>query len=383
MIIILDFSIEKDCDRNEYVKRELKNKTCSPTSRELETMADYILFGKDDNGFNEVDKKNIEIKTKYSSYAKRKNESIEELTSNPAFDERSFRPVARTIYKNPKPQLNKNLPELQPLLEEITKWEHVYNVAIGKEKDENLKPKTQTEIYKLKHFIIDLKKQQYTISEALNERICTFTTKDYVQKNDFDIRMNVRPLGLKMGDSLRFDNPREDNNSNFELNEMDGSFNFENPLHIYQLLEFYSLILEESIDNPYGNEKYLLETLDFYISKTPLEESRKKIIELKKHKVSNQEIRKELEHLYGLTYNENYISTIYTKEICKKIAETVTLHKDYWLQRKNPLAWKKCSCCGQWKLKDAREFTRKKSSVDGFTSRCKVCDKQRRKSGGR
>lgn len=102
-------------------------------------------------------------------------------------------------------------------------------------------------------------------------------------------------------------------------------------------------------------------------------------MELKKHKVSNQEIKKKLEELYGLSYNENYISTIYTKEICKKISEAVTLHKDYWLERNNPNAWKQCSCCGQWKLKDPREFVRKKSSADGYTSRCKVCDKERRK----
>lgn len=56
----------------------------------------------------------------------------------------------------------------------------------------------------------------------------------------------------------------------------------------------------------------------------------------------------------------------------------MTLHKDKWLNRFNPQLWKKCSCCGEWKLKDAREFVRKKNSEDGFTSRCKMCDRKKK-----
>ena len=54
------------------------------------------------------------------------------------------------------------------------------------------------------------------------------------------------------------------------------------------------------------------------------------------------------------------------------------LVRERWESRKNPSVWKKCSCCGEWKLKDAREFVRRKNSEDGFTSRCKVCDKKKK-----
>ena len=299
---------------------------------------------------------------------------------SPTFDERNFKPLSRGVYKNPKPTINKNLPELYLLEEEIIKWQHIYDVAIGKEKDPKLKPKTQTEIYKIKHFLIDLKKQQYVIAEALQPVFQSFGSTDRAPIYDEeDIGLDVKPLGLKIGEIKRFIDPKEDKDSTYVIPTNLNTLDLENPIHIYGILEYYSVLLEESLDNPYSNGKYLIETLDFYIDRTPLEPSRKTILDLKKHKVSNQEIKRELERLYELSYNENYISTIYTKEICKKIAEAVTLHKDYWLNRNNASMWKKCSCCGQWKLKDAREFTRKKSSSDGFTSRCKICDKKKRR----
>ena len=193
-----------------------------------------------------------------------------------------------------------------------------------------------------------------------------------------DIGTDVAPLGLKIGDTKRFIDPHGDTESKFTPITRTDTLNFENPHHIYALLEYYSILYEESLDNPYSSTKYLLETLDFYIGLTPLEPSRLEILNLKKNKVSNLEIRIALEADFNLSYNENYISTIYTKEICRKISEAVTLHKHHWENRLNPDVWKRCGCCGEWKLKDPREFVRKKTSPDGYTNRCKVCDKAKR-----
>ena len=107
-------------------------------------MANYILFGKGEDGKSEVDKKSIEIKTKYQSYKKKELESLDDLMSSPTFDERSLKSMGRSRYTSPKPIIDKNLSELQPLFEEIEKWEHIYKVAIGEEVDESLNPKSQT-----------------------------------------------------------------------------------------------------------------------------------------------------------------------------------------------------------------------------------------------
>ena len=40
--------------------------------------------------------------------------------------------------------------------------------------------------------------------------------------------------------------------------------------------------------------------------------------------------------------------------------------------------WKKCTCCGRLLLIDPQNFVKKDGAVDGFSARCKRCDKELR-----
>ena len=120
---MLDFDIYSDTERAIAVKDELSKLTKPPTQSQLETMANYILFGKDSNGQNAVDRGEVQIQTKYSSYRKKKEESLDELTESPTFNEAELKPIHRSVYKNPKPELDRSLPELQPLLTTIAQYE--------------------------------------------------------------------------------------------------------------------------------------------------------------------------------------------------------------------------------------------------------------------
>ena len=46
----LDFSIERDSDRCHAVQEIIDTLDTDPTATELEQMASYILYGKDENG---------------------------------------------------------------------------------------------------------------------------------------------------------------------------------------------------------------------------------------------------------------------------------------------------------------------------------------------
>ena len=46
----LDFSIQRDSDRLRAVQEILDTLDTDPTATELEQMASYILYGKDENG---------------------------------------------------------------------------------------------------------------------------------------------------------------------------------------------------------------------------------------------------------------------------------------------------------------------------------------------
>lgn len=370
---MLDFSVYSDVERKEYVEKELDKKAKFSNS-ELETMANYILYGKDKNGQNAVDRGEVQIETKYKSYTRKKEGSLDELIESPTFNEETLKPVKRSIYKNPKPTLRKNLPQLQPLLIEIARVEEEYKT---KSEDPNY---SSTDLYKLKHFLIELKKQQYIIQESvLGESKNTSVPQHYTfPELGEDLGVDCKPLGLKIGYTTRFDNPREDK-SNFEIPTNPNSLDFENPAHIYSLVESYSLLKETSTGDPFNNTSYVLETLEFYEEFAELSEVRAAILKGKKYKMQNSEIAKLLRDKFNISYNENYISTIYKNEICKKIAEAASLHRSYWENRNNSAMWKKCSCCGKYKLKTPNEFVRKRASSDGLSSRCKVCEHQKRK----
>jgi len=83
----LDFNIYSSKDRLEAVK---KIDLASLTKTELETVTNYILYGKDEDGTSIVDRKEIQIKPKFKSFQKEKTVSLEGLMESPTFDENIF-----------------------------------------------------------------------------------------------------------------------------------------------------------------------------------------------------------------------------------------------------------------------------------------------------
>ena len=147
-----------------------------------------------------------------------------------------------------------------------------------------------------------------------------------------------------------------------------------NPEHIYQLFEHYSSLKESSYDDLNGQMKYILMTLDDLQDDSELTLIQQHILDRKVLKYTNERIKNELKQLYNVSYNVNYISTLY-KNTCKQIAETATIQQLKFDNRANPSMWKTCTCCGKRLLRDAHFFVRKKENRDGFAARCKKCDK--------
>lgn len=65
----LDFSIERDIDRLHAVEEILDTLNTDPSATELEQMASYILYGKDENGKNSIQRnETIDKDKRYKSY---------------------------------------------------------------------------------------------------------------------------------------------------------------------------------------------------------------------------------------------------------------------------------------------------------------------------
>ena len=102
-------------------------------------------------------------------------------------------------------------------------------------------------------------------------------------------------------------------------------------------------------------------------------------MKLKKRK--NSDIAYDINHKWKKAYTANYISTIFRQRIIPKINEAAAYHEKIIENLCFPEEFKTCTCCGRTLLKDSINFTKKSRSKDGFTARCKRCEKQARTKG--
>ena len=123
----LDFSIETSPERKAFIE---SHDLSTLTKKELELCSNYILYGKDPDKdmTSVVDRKEVQIKTKFSSYSKTEPVSLDALLESPTFNENIIQKNP-TIYKKVKPTLDKekakNIPGMEDLWEQIQKFQNL------------------------------------------------------------------------------------------------------------------------------------------------------------------------------------------------------------------------------------------------------------------
>lgn len=388
MAEILDFTVYSDTDRAAYIEKKIAGLGRNPSQKELDLWSNYILYGKDSGtGRSVVDEGLVEIPTKYGSYKRKKdkNLSLNELMESPTFSESELKPIEKPLYTTPKPKLNPNLAELEPLREQIAVLEERYKKAEAElTSSPGSASLTATQLYHLKHEIISLKSQQYIVQDSVTPTLM-LRSQPHFEFHPDNLEIEVWPLGLKMDNSARWTDPRNaaddwwDTYGDASLVDP-GKYiiDFTNLDHIYYLIENWGILQAAAAKNGTSDEWYLLATFGYYLDRTYLNPVRQDILRLKMAEQKNAVIREYVNRVHGTTYNENYISTIYRGNICKSIAATARLHYDEWLQRGNKSAWKRCEVCGKWKLRNADQFGRKYSAKDGLSNTCRQCGKEKR-----
>lgn len=444
----LDFTLSTSEERRAYVDKIIETQLSLPsahntpslnyifTQKELETFSNYILYGKDEStllttpdgdkvgGTSSVDRGEIAIQSKYSSYARKPVESLNLLMESPTFNENDLSPIRPKTNKFTVPKVNfsrkeaYSIPglaeELEPLWDEIDRIDRLIRVntgnsdkieAVRKELTNELGPtegndalahiQSQTpldslKLYKLRHLLIDLRKQQYTIRDCFAPATQMQTQKSsYCADEDLGLLTNLSsanytifPLGAYSPGDLKFENPTllDFNHKQHHNDPNTFTIDFTNPDHIHTLYNNYLELEAEVLSNPLSSCGDLIYTLNFYRGKANLSPSYERILDLKIKRLTNARIAELVNEEFGLHHTENYISTIYCRKICEAIAEAAQLNYEGYLERFDPFKWKVCTGCGEKKLKDTRNFTRKARSSDGLTSRCKLCEKKERQN---
>lgn len=428
----LDFSISGTNERKDFVDQYVQRPEfiSKPLNEdELETIANYILWGKDNDGLNCTQRGEIQIETRNKTWQRDDTESLDAMMESPTFNEASLRRpteartrIAREVFDRSE-ALAQCPPHMVPIFEDlfdrIDKLEmsiHFYEFAHGKRKEGPraalLKRFDQSEIaaaeqiaskwnqfkyLKQRHLIVELRREQFTLRDSYIERHMRHTPPepdlDPVHL-DFDAEIPVFPLGLVGApfSNLVFKEEEQLNPYTYTENELEVLikhywnkksqsrpvlfFDFGELEHVYELFGQLNELEDELDDLPLeSNLKKLLDTLKYYISLTDLTEAQSDILDLKINKVKNQDIADIINKKYDKSYTANYISTIFRQKIIPRINEAAQFHALVIENMSFEENFKKCNGCGKILLVDAQNFVRKSRSKDGFSTKCKKCDR--------
>lgn len=420
--------------RTAFIKQYMSDITFSPTEEELETIANYILYGKDSDGKSPVQKKQIEITPKHKTWSTQDQvDSLDQLRESPLFDESTITTpstITMAIKKTTTPPfsrsealekapdfLKEDYKSLFTSIDELELTCAYYDLAHGRRKEpprEILVTRLgeqaaqecattaahlpQWRYLKLRHLLVELRKQQYTLSDSYQSRILP-----HVTRGDCELRshsslgsdVEVYPLPLNKTAYTTYLSEQELATRKWTENELNEIakicwraptaghfyFDFRELEHVYQLLTYLAELRyapeTEQLDN---NIEDLLRTLEFYIDFARLSPIHQEILEMKCAKQKNQTIATYINQKYNKSYTANYISTIFRQKIIKQINDAAAYHLEILRNLPFEENFDVCSKCGRTLLLSSRNFVKKTRSRTGFSRRCKECDRIERRA---
>lgn len=351
----LDYTIQSPEERTALVQKIVDEAQEPLSTSALETLANYIIFAMDkkerlqnkiltDNHMITVNRH----ETSYQGLAS-KFENGEDGLSNLII------PNDKNIIFSPKVSITaediETIPGMKQLREAIELTEEQYNAATGRRK------------YLLRKQLIELRQDQYTLKNSY--RPTTYF-------------LNV----VKSFNSISFDDVIKKDESG--VPHLESIISFSNPKHISALLCNYSQLKEESYGKFWTDAYYLMEDLDGLVDRT-LKDNYPFLYSLLIYKIdgkSNAEIKDLLEAEHGQTHSVEYLSSLWRNKIPKLIAAQAEKEFLEWYYTEVERgSWKRCSLCGQIKLRHSLFFSKNNTSKDGYYSQCKECRNNKNKEG--
>ena len=259
----LNFALSTKEERVEFASRYLDTIRFQPTEDELDTIAKYILWGKDSKTGLNGRQEGLELETRYKTWDAQKTESLDALIENPNFSEVMLRGPSNPPTKIPREVFSRSearrdapphiLKALESLWSEIDETEltiNFYELAHEKRKTQ---PRAQLlnrfssdqistiqqnslslqpyAYLKLKHKLVDLRREQYNYKDTYKEPHLSQPTFNYTENltPTFDTDINVYPIGIfapgalyeKVFNEERFPEPND-----FSEEELDEIFRF-------------------------------------------------------------------------------------------------------------------------------------------------------------
>lgn len=148
-------------------------------------------------------------------------------------------------------------------------------------------------------------------------------------------------------------------------------FNFNNVDHLHALIQNYHSLFDPrpaaSIEDVESTTADFQQIFLTYLRLTALKPDQLSILRGRIDGLTSQEIKEQ----YSLTYAVTYISTIYRNTILPSLALTAYLYTAAGNAPEE--AFKQCTSCGRYYLRDPYFFHRRARSSDGYAYKCKKC----------
>lgn len=372
-------------------------------------MASYILYGKDENGQNSIQRNETTDKDKrYKSYKTKddKVQSLDEIMEMPGFDEQQLRSAyKRDAYTVPKPCINKpkydkktgemidpgdsDVPGMIEQWEIIDRWQHMLDVAQGKtppqEGDSIVTDPYR--IYQLKHNLIDIRKHQYYLKDSYKPTL-HFQNLDHPKAQFYDwsgdsfywLPLDKWQYRVDHSYTSRISRNLKDYETRGEGDQLEvkwvvceHTFDWENPRHVRALLNHYYTLYEALKDKLDTYGRTLIWDFDRYVELCHFSELRLFLIELRKQGFAYEDILEEMRAKYAMEYSPNYLVSIVSTEVPNKIAKVAKMLR---IENETPPDKRKiCIHCGRSLPTDTLFFSRNNSHKDGLSNTCKECDR--------
>ena len=131
--------------------------------------------------------------------------------------------------------------------------------------------------------------------------------------------INIRPdddmyFGLRVGEFIICES------------DEDKMIDLSNPLHVYLLMKNYKTIRYEHANRVIDDWNEIYDLLDRAIARVQFSDCIWDILEMKINGERNGIIGAYVRDKYNVNYNDNYISTLFTKSISKKIAKAAVIN---------------------------------------------------------
>lgn len=429
----LNWKLEWRDERIDFLNTYINSLTWTPTEDDLEMMGKYILWGRDRQTGKNGRQEGLQLETAHKTWDSKPIESLDALIETPGFNELSLRsastpPLTKKLNFSrsearalASPHLKAELESLWSSIDKLDLITSLYalshSLRTAPIRDSLLSSFSPSELASLKetashltiyqylkerHKLVEMRRQQYTLRDSYAPVMFSQTTHELqpLESPTFGNEIEVFPFGVVFNEDLlshkifnetRF--PKPDDFTEDELKLISNQiwtqksrprprfyFDFSNPEHLYALFNNWSELCAQAEDlgdsiSEDTNIREFLRAARTYRQLAKLDPLHDDILEMKIQKKTNQEIQEVINKKYGKKYKVNYISTLYCKKCLEDIAQAARDHFEVLENLFFAENFKKCKDCGEVLLLSEKNFVKRARSNDGFSPRCKKCEK--------